>query len=125
MTRRILPAAVLLVLAGTAGAQPALPPPASIDPIALQLMQGFPPPAGKVVQLGNLLRPANSRWGFHHLRELGPTVQARTSSTAAGRIRRVIVVSRWWEPHCTGAVCRGFVRAGPPTKSDTKSPPGF
>lgn len=83
MTRRILPAAVLLVLAGTAGAQPALPPPASIDPIALQLMQGFPPPAGKVVQLGNLLRPANSRWGFHHLRELGPTVQVWRGTEAA------------------------------------------
>lgn len=88
MTRRTLfntltPAALLLALAGAAGAQPALPPPAATDPVALQLMQGFPPAPGKAVQLATLLKYPNSRWGFHHLRELGPTAQVWRGAAAA------------------------------------------
>ena len=75
LANTMTPAALLLALACTAGAQPSLPPPQSTDPVAMQLMQGFPPAPGKVVQLANLLRYPNSRWGFHHLRELGPTAQ--------------------------------------------------
>jgi CubicO group peptidase (beta-lactamase class C family) len=36
-----------------------------------------------VVQLGNLLRHPNGRWGFHHLRELGPTTQVWRGAAAA------------------------------------------
>lgn len=52
---------------------PQLPPPEATDPVALKLMQGFPPPPDKLIQLGNVLQYPNSRWAFHHMRELGPT----------------------------------------------------
>jgi CubicO group peptidase (beta-lactamase class C family) len=69
-------AAVALILGTSAGiAQNALPSPEATDPVKLELMQGFPPPPEKVVRLGSLLRFPNGRWGFHHLRELGPTAQ--------------------------------------------------
>jgi CubicO group peptidase (beta-lactamase class C family) len=38
-------------------------------------MKGFPPPADKTVKLATVLRFPNGRWAFHHMRELGPTVQ--------------------------------------------------
>lgn len=66
--------AALLTLAPPARAQaPQLPPPDATDPVALQLMQGFPPPADKQVRLANILKYPNARWALHHLRELGPT----------------------------------------------------
>ena len=52
---------------------PALPPPEATDPVALKLMQGFPPPPDKRVSLGNVLKYPNGRWGYQHIRELGPT----------------------------------------------------
>lgn len=75
----------LLLLAGSGHAQaPALPPPAATDPVALGLMQGFPPPPDKTVTLANLLRPTFTRWGFQHMRELGPSAAiARGQGPAA------------------------------------------
>ena len=77
MTRRYHAIAFLIGHGGAAQAQtpPQLPPPEKTDPVALQLMQGFPPPPEKTVTLGTVLRvPANARWANQHLRELGPTV---------------------------------------------------
>lgn len=66
--------AALLTLAPPSHAQaPQLPPPDATDPTALQLMQGFPPPADKQVRLATILKYPNARWALHHLRELGPT----------------------------------------------------
>jgi hypothetical protein len=50
-----------------------LPLPETTDPVALGLMQGFPPPQDKLVTLANTTKFPNGRWAFHHLRELGPT----------------------------------------------------
>lgn len=73
--RAIAAAASLFISASTAMAQAAIPSPDATDPVRLEVMQGFPPLADKVVRLGTLLKFPNGRWGFHHLRELGPTVQ--------------------------------------------------
>jgi CubicO group peptidase (beta-lactamase class C family) len=73
---RDIAAAVALIVSTSAGiAQSALPSPEATDAVKLGLMQGFPPPPEKVVRLGSLLKFPNGRWGFHHLRELGPTAQ--------------------------------------------------
>jgi len=51
-------------LSGSANGQEArhaLPPPESTDPVALGLMQGFPPQPDKLTKL------PNGRWAFHHL----------------------------------------------------------
>lgn len=50
------------------------PPPESTDPVKLEIMTGFPPPPDKWSSCRQLKFP-NGRWAFHHLRELGPTVQ--------------------------------------------------
>src|SRR5687767_11915473 len=68
-------------------AQPALPSPEATDPVKLELMQGFPPPPDKVVRLGSLLRFPNGRWGFHHLRELGPTAQVWRGDEMTAAVR--------------------------------------
>jgi CubicO group peptidase (beta-lactamase class C family) len=73
--RHVAIAAALILIGSAAMAQASVPPPEATDPVKLELMQGFPPPPDKVVRLATLLRPPNSRWGFHHLRELGPTAQ--------------------------------------------------
>jgi len=65
--------AAALLIAATAHAQPQLPPPQATDPVALQIMQGFPPAPDKTVRLANVLQYPNARWAFHHMRELGPT----------------------------------------------------
>lgn len=66
--------AALSCLAQPGRAQPLrLPPPEATDPVARGLMQGFPPPADKLVRLATVLQYPNARWAFHHLRELGPT----------------------------------------------------
>jgi CubicO group peptidase (beta-lactamase class C family) len=72
---RAIAAVALIVSTSAVIAQPALPSPEATDPVKLELMQGFPPPPDKVVRLGSLLKFPNGRWGFHHLRELGPTAQ--------------------------------------------------
>jgi CubicO group peptidase (beta-lactamase class C family) len=77
MLRQFLATLTVIGFGAAAQAQtaPQLPPPEKTDPVAQQLMQGFPPPPDKIVTLGSVLRvPANSRWANHHLRELGPTV---------------------------------------------------
>lgn len=53
---------------------PALPPPDATDPVKLGIMQGMPAPAEKRVTLASVLKYPNSRWAFHHMRELGPTI---------------------------------------------------
>ncbi|RYF57908.1 MAG: 6-aminohexanoate hydrolase, partial [Comamonadaceae bacterium] len=78
----LLAAGTLCVAA--AQAQPALPPPEATDPVKLGLMAGFPPAPDKTVRLANLLKYPNARWGFHHLRELGPTASIwRGAGTAS------------------------------------------
>ncbi|MDO9092721.1 MAG: serine hydrolase [Rubrivivax sp.] len=74
---RVLTSAVVFMLAAAASpAQTPQPlPPESTDPVKLDLMRGFPPPPDKVVKLSTILKFPNGRWAFHHLRELGPTVQ--------------------------------------------------
>lgn len=69
--RHTLLAASLLIAAASHALQ--LPPPQATDPVALQIMQGFPPPPDKTVRLANVLQYPNARWAFHHMRELGPT----------------------------------------------------
>lgn len=69
--RHTLLAASLLIAAASHAQQ--LPPPQATDPVALQIMQGFPPPPDKTVRLANVLQYPNARWAFHHMRELGPT----------------------------------------------------
>lgn len=39
----------------------------------MQVMAGFPPPAGKQVTLANWRTPPFHRWGFQHVREIVPT----------------------------------------------------
>lgn len=65
---------------------PKLPPPEATDPVALGLMRGFPPPEGKTVTLANILRYPNARWGYHHLRELGPTAAVWRGGGAASAL---------------------------------------
>jgi CubicO group peptidase (beta-lactamase class C family) len=67
--------ALVIGSGGLASAQtPQLPPPEKTDPVALGLMQGFPPAADKTVSFSNVLKFPNGRWAFHHMRELGSTV---------------------------------------------------
>ena len=71
---RLAGACALAAFATLASAQaPSLPPPESTDPVALELMRGFPPPPDKRVHVGNILKYPNARWAYHHMRELGPT----------------------------------------------------
>lgn len=85
--RALATAITLFTGACAAMAQPALPSPDATDPLKLELMQGFPPPPDKVVRLGSLLKFPNGRWGFHHLRELGPTVQVWRGDASASVLR--------------------------------------
>ncbi|MCX2864126.1 serine hydrolase [Paucibacter sp. PLA-PC-4] len=71
--RSTLAAVLLSSTLAHAQTRPQLPPPQATDPIALKLMQGFPPPPDKTVRLANVLQYPNARWAFHHMRELGPT----------------------------------------------------
>lgn len=77
-------AVIAALLALPSGAQELkLPPPEQTDPVALGIMKGFPPPPEKIVTLGNLLKYPNSRWGFQHIRELGPTANVWRGKAAA------------------------------------------
>lgn len=57
------------------GSAPAatLPDGAQSDPVALGIMQGFPPPADKVVNLANSQQFPYIRWAFSHVRSITPT----------------------------------------------------
>jgi CubicO group peptidase (beta-lactamase class C family) len=69
-------ASALLFIGSVSMAQAAQPPPPeATDPAKLELMKGFPPSPDKVVRLSTVLKFPNGRWAFHHMRELGPTVQ--------------------------------------------------
>ncbi|MDO9072954.1 MAG: serine hydrolase [Rubrivivax sp.] len=70
-----LAAALTLCVTASMAQAPQPPPPESTDPVKLELMKGFPPAPDKVVKLSTILKYPNGRWAFHHLRELGPTVQ--------------------------------------------------
>lgn len=67
-------AAALMLSTSVCFAQ-ASPSPEATDPVKLELMHGFPPPPEKIVRLATVLKFPNGRWAFHHMRELGPTVQ--------------------------------------------------
>ena len=56
---------------------PSYPDAAASDPVALGLMQGFPPAADKTIRFidGSSLRFPNTRWSFSHIRELVPTAR--------------------------------------------------
>ena len=69
----ILAAALAATTAAWAQA-PQLPPPEASDPVALGIMQGFPPAADKTVRLANILKYPNTRWAMQHMRELAPAV---------------------------------------------------
>jgi CubicO group peptidase (beta-lactamase class C family) len=72
--RLALGCAILSLAAAAAHSQaPLLPPPDTTDPVALGIMQGFPPAPDKTVRLGSVLKYPNARWALHHMRELGPT----------------------------------------------------
>ena len=68
-------------------AQASRPPPENSDPVRLELMQGFPPPAAKTVRLSTVLAFPNGRWAFHHMRELGPTAQVWRGDAAPVALR--------------------------------------
>lgn len=71
---KLLAGIMICTASSTALAQaPSLPLPEKTDPVLLEIMKGFPPPADKVVTLGSVLKYPNARWAFHHMRELGPT----------------------------------------------------
>lgn len=46
---------------------------AQSDPVALKLMEGFPPSPDRLVTYQNMSQFPSSRWGFHHMREVVPT----------------------------------------------------
>jgi CubicO group peptidase (beta-lactamase class C family) len=77
-------ASFTLLFAATALAQaPAAPPDAAAsDPRTLGLMQGFPPPPGKIMRFGDgsFYRFPNTRWSFSHMREFGPTANVSRGS---------------------------------------------
>ncbi|WP_165393274.1 serine hydrolase domain-containing protein [Rivibacter subsaxonicus] len=54
---------------------PELPDPASVEPLALGLMQGLPPPPDKRITLANYRDYPNARWAYRHMRELAPTLR--------------------------------------------------
>ena len=68
-------------------AQPS-PTAASTDPVALGVMQGFPPPAEKTVRVADTTswRFPNTRWSFSHQRELGPSAAIRRGPTAVASL---------------------------------------
>lgn len=70
----LLTACSLSLTCMTASAQPAFPDAKASDPVALGLMQGFPPAPDKVVNFTNYLHFPQLRWAFSHARELLPTI---------------------------------------------------
>ena len=71
----VLAAALTLSASASMAQAPQPPAPEATDPVKLNLMNGFPPPADKIIRLSTVLKFPNGRWAFHHMRELGPTAQ--------------------------------------------------
>jgi CubicO group peptidase (beta-lactamase class C family) len=71
----VVASALILSASAVLAQAPPLPAPEATDPVKLELMKGFPPAPEKTVKLSSVLRFPNGRWAFHHMRELGPTVQ--------------------------------------------------
>lgn len=65
-------AALLLSPTASWAAQPLSP--KESNPVTLKMMTGFPPSAEHLVTQANMLRFPQSRWAFHHIRDLVPTV---------------------------------------------------
>jgi CubicO group peptidase (beta-lactamase class C family) len=86
-SRPAVAVAIALLLGATASLAQA-PPPEATDPVKLELMKGFPPAPDKTVKLSNLLNFPNGRWAFHHMRELGPTVQVWRGDEAPSVLRQ-------------------------------------
>jgi CubicO group peptidase (beta-lactamase class C family) len=64
-------------------------PPARIRTAAdLGLMQGTPPPVGRLVTLANWQEPPFNRWAFMHVRDLIPTARIRRGEGPARRLPR-------------------------------------
>jgi CubicO group peptidase (beta-lactamase class C family) len=86
--RAVAVASALIFSTGAALAQaPPLPLPENTDPVKLELMKGFPPAPDKTVKLSSVLRFPNGRWAFHHMRELGPTVQVWRGDATPSALR--------------------------------------
>jgi hypothetical protein len=64
---------------------------AATDPAKMGWMQGFPPPADKVITFDNHLRFPQTRWSVAHLRELVPTADV---SHGHGPVTRLPVALR-------------------------------
>jgi CubicO group peptidase (beta-lactamase class C family) len=79
--------ALLLSTSFSLAQAPQPPPPESTDPVKLELMKGFPPPPDKQVRLSTVQKFPNGRWAFHHMRELGPTVQVWRGDEVASVLR--------------------------------------
>ncbi len=69
---------------------PKLPTAAQTDPVANQLMQGFPPPADKTVRFidGSSGKFPGTRWAFSHIRELVPTANVWRGEGAVSPLPR-------------------------------------
>lgn len=62
------------------------------DPTTLQLMQGFPPAAGKTIRAndGSSWSTPGNRWSFSHQRELTPTANIRRGPGAASDLAEAL-----------------------------------
>ena len=65
---------------------------ASTDPTTLGLMQGFPPPADKIIRAndGSSWNTPGNRWSFAHQRELIPTANIRRGPGEASDLPRAL-----------------------------------
>ncbi len=81
-----------LVTSLAAAQTPSYPDAAASDPMALGLMQGFPPAADKTVRFidGSSLRFPNTRWSFSHIRELVPTAQVARGNGSVSKLPRAL-----------------------------------
>ena len=58
------------------------------DPLALGLMQGFPPPPDKLVNFNNYLQFPQLRWAFSHAREVLPTANVSRGEAPIAELPR-------------------------------------
>jgi hypothetical protein len=84
----LLTACLFSSISVTAAALPAFPDAQASDPLVMGWMQGFPPPADKVVNLKNYLQFPQLRWAFSHSRELLPTANVPRGEAAAAELPR-------------------------------------
>jgi CubicO group peptidase (beta-lactamase class C family) len=75
-----------LLLGVAAATTHAAPNPGSAE---LGLMQGFPPPADKIVRRGNFMTAPANRWAFQHIRELQPTREISRGDEPASKLESV------------------------------------